>query len=100
MTIVVGTVVTLLFAAFVVWGHWVARPRHRRKGERKTRVVIVGGGFAGVFTARALEERLIERDDVEVLLVSRENYFVFQPMLPETISGTIGILDLGSPLRR
>jgi NADH dehydrogenase len=96
---VVGAVVTLLFAAFVVWSHWVARPPAPREG-RKTRVVIVGGGFAGVFTARALEERLIERDDVEVLVVSRENYFVFQPMLPEVISGSIGLLDTVSPLRR
>jgi NADH dehydrogenase len=100
MTIVIGAVISLLFAALVVWGHWVCRPRAPRASERKTRVVIVGGGFAGVFAARALEERLLERDDVEVLLVSRENYFVFQPMLPEIISGTIGILDLVSPLRR
>jgi NADH:ubiquinone reductase (H+-translocating) len=99
MTIVVGAVVSFLFAAFVVWGHWLARPRKRGDGK-KSRVVIVGGGFAGVFTASALEERLIGRDDVEVLLVSRENYFVFQPMLPEIISGSIGLLDTVSPLRR
>jgi NADH dehydrogenase len=100
MTIVVGALISLLFAGFVVWARWVSRPRRRPATDRKTRVVIVGGGFAGVFTARALEEQLLERDDVEVLLVSRENYFVFQPMLPEVISGSIGITDLVSPLRR
>jgi NADH dehydrogenase len=102
MTIVAGTLFALVFAAFVVWGHWIARPRQRPPGGKKTRVVIVGGGFAGVFTASALEERLADRPDheVEVLLVSRENYFVFQPMLPEVISGTIGLLDTVSPLRR
>jgi NADH dehydrogenase len=100
MTIVVGALISLLFAAFVVWARWVSRPRRRPATDRKTRVVIVGGGFAGVFTARALEEQLLERDDVEVLLVSRENYFVFQPMLPEIISGSIGLLDTVSPLRR
>jgi NADH dehydrogenase len=60
----------------------------------------VGGGFAGVGAARALEKRLGKRDDVEILLFARENYFVFQPMLPEVISGTIGLVDVVSPLRR
>jgi NADH dehydrogenase len=67
--------------------------------ERK-RIVILGGGFAGVYTGLALEKALRGRDDVEVVLVSQENYFVFQPMLPEVISGTIGLTDLVSPIRR
>src|SRR5450432_1740398 len=64
------------------------------------RIVIVGGGVYGVYAAQALE-RLLRRDDqVEILLFARENYFVFQPMLPEVISGTIGLTDVVSPLRR
>jgi len=64
------------------------------------RIVIVGGGFSGVYAAQALE-RLLRRDDqVEILLFARDNYFVFQPMLPEVISGTIGLTDVVSPLRR
>ena len=55
-------------------------------GDAK-RIVVVGGGFAGVYAAQALERRLRGRDDVEISLFSRENYFVFQPMLPEVISG-------------
>ena len=66
----------------------------------KKRIVIVGGGFAGVYAAQALERRLARRDDCEILLFSRDNYFVFQPMLPEVISGTIGLTDVVSPLRR
>jgi NADH dehydrogenase len=100
MTFIVGALVSLLFAAFVVWGHWVCRPRLRLPGQKRTRVVIVGGGFGGVFAGTELEAALFDRDDVEVLLVSRENYFVFQPMLPEVISGSIGLMDLVSPLRR
>ena len=38
--------------------------------------------------------------DVDVVLVSRENYLVFQPMLPEVISGSIGLTDVVSPIRR
>jgi NADH dehydrogenase len=64
------------------------------------RVVIVGGGFAGAYAAQALERTLRKRDDVEILLFCRENYTVFQPMLPEVISGTIGLTDVVAPLRR
>jgi NADH dehydrogenase len=67
---------------------------------RKPRVVILGGGFAGVYTALALEKAQRKRDDFEIVLVNRENYFVFQPMLPEVISGSIGLTDVVSPIRR
>jgi len=63
-------------------------------------VVVLGGGFAGVYTAMALERSPGRGQDFEVVLVNRENYFVFQPMLPEVISGTIGLTDVVSPLRR
>src|SRR5262245_58246507 len=68
--------------------------------RRRSRVVILGGGFAGVYTAMALEKAMGGAADLEVVLVNKENYFVFQPMLPEVISGTIGILDVVSPIRR
>ena len=66
----------------------------------RKQVVILGGGFAGVYTAQYLEKALGGRDDFEITLVNRENYFVFQPMLPEVISGSIGLLDTVSPIRR
>ena len=66
----------------------------------KQRVVILGGGFAGAYCAYYLHTLARKRGDIEVVLVNRENYFVFQPMLPEIISGSIGILDTVSPLRR
>ena len=51
------------------------------------RVLILGGGFAGVETARHLEKLTRRREDVEVWLVSRENFTVFTPLLPEVCSG-------------
>lgn len=66
--------------------------------EDKARIVIIGGGFGGVYAAMELEA--LQKNDYEVVLVSKENYFVFQPMLPEVISGTIGLTDVVSPLRR
>jgi len=67
--------------------------------ESKPRIVILGGGFAGVYTAMALERALGGRGDFEITLVNKENYFVFQPMLPEVISGSIGLTDVVSPIR-
>lgn len=64
------------------------------------RIVVLGGGFAGVYTAMHLTQLAKRRKDLEVVLVNRENYFVFQPLLPEIISGNIGILDTVSPLHR
>jgi NADH:ubiquinone reductase (H+-translocating) len=67
------------------------------------RILILGGGFGGVYTALTLERLLraeIRRGEVELGLVSRENYIVFQPMLPEVISGSIGVLDVITPIRR
>jgi len=68
--------------------------------QKRKRVVILGGGFGGVYTGKHLEKALGRRDDFEIVLVNKENYFVFQPMLPEVISGSIGLLDTVSPLRR
>jgi NADH dehydrogenase len=69
-------------------------------GRRRSRIVILGGGFAGIYTAMELEKLMDGRDDFEIVLINKENYFVFQPMLPEVISGTIGMLDVVSPIRR
>lgn len=65
-----------------------------------TKILILGGGFGGVYTAMALEKLLKKDAGVEIALVNKENYLVFQPMLPEVISGSIGILDTITPIRR
>ena len=70
---------------------------------RPTRILILGGGFGGVYTALNLEKTLkreLSRGEVEIALVSRDNYLTFQPMLPEVVSGSIGILDTITPIRR
>ncbi|HKZ81560.1 MAG TPA: FAD-dependent oxidoreductase [Pyrinomonadaceae bacterium] len=67
---------------------------------QRKRIVILGGGFGGVYTALYLEKALTRRDDFEIVLINKENYFVFQPMLAEIVSGNIGLLDTVSPIRR
>jgi NADH dehydrogenase len=63
------------------------------------RVLILGGGFAGVMTAQALERRLGRRTDVEVWLVSQDNFMLFTPLLPEVCSGVLEPRHVVSPLR-
>jgi len=65
----------------------------------KKKVLILGGGFAGMYTAKHLE-RLLQPEEAEISLVNLENYSVYQPMLPEVISGSIGLTDVVSPIRR
>jgi NADH dehydrogenase len=62
-------------------------------------VLILGGGFAGVYTARYLE-KLLRPTEAAITLINRENYWVYQPMLPEVISGSIGLTNVVSPIRR
>lgn len=63
----------------------------------KTRIVILGGGFGGIFTAKFL--RKYARDKVEIELINQTNYFVFQPLLPEVAGGAIAAVDAVAPLR-
>src|SRR5579863_5677966 len=65
----------------------------------KKEILVLGGGFAGVYTARCLE-RLLRPEEASITLVNRENYWVYQPMLPEVISGSIGLTNVVSPIRR
>ena len=67
--------------------------------KTRKRIVILGGGFGGVYTALNLEKALGRRDDYEILLISKENYFVFHPMLAEVVSGSVGMLDTVSSIR-
>ncbi len=67
--------------------------------EPKKRVVILGGGFAGAYTALHLEKRLGRRPDVEVILVAKENFILFTPMLHEVAGSDVAVTDIVQPLR-
>ncbi|MGZ5504716.1 MAG: NAD(P)/FAD-dependent oxidoreductase [Chthoniobacterales bacterium] len=67
---------------------------------KKTKVVIAGGGFAGLYAARYLDKRLARRPDIEVMLISRENFILFTPMLHEVAAGDLSPSDIVNPLRR
>ena len=64
------------------------------------KVLIVGGGFAGYNAAEKLCRLARGRDDVGVMLVSRENYFTFWPMLASVVGGDVQTRNVAQPLRR
>ena len=64
------------------------------------KVLVVGGGFAGYNAVAKLCRLSRERDDVGVMLISRENYFTFWPMLASVIGGDVETQNVAQPLRR
>jgi NADH dehydrogenase len=65
-----------------------------------TRIVILGGGFGGLYTALRLEKTLARDPDVEVTLVNRENFFLFTPMLHEVAASDLDITHIVNPYRK
>jgi NADH dehydrogenase len=66
----------------------------------KTKIVIAGGGFAGVYAAMYFDKTLARRGEADVVLISRENYILFTPMLHEVAAGDLQPSDIVNPLRR
>ena len=62
---------------------------------RRKRVVIIGGGFAGIAAARALK-----RADVEVLLIDRRNHHIFQPLLYQVATAVLSPSEIAAPIRQ
>src|SRR4029453_588904 len=67
---------------------------------KKTKIVIAGGGFAGLYAAKYFDKHLARRPDIEVTLISRENFILFTPMLHEVAAGDLSPGDIVNPLRR
>ena len=63
--------------------------------NQRHRVVIIGGGFGGLYAAKALGKA----DDVDVTIIDRRNFHLFQPLLYQVATGTVSPADISSPLR-
>jgi NADH:ubiquinone reductase (H+-translocating) len=67
--------------------------------EGKKKILILGGGFAGVECMRKLESYFMNDDNIEISLVSEDNFLLFTPMLPQVASGMIETRHVVIPIR-
>ncbi len=63
--------------------------------EHKTRILIIGGGFGGLWAAKALSNK-----PVEVILIDRKNHHVFQPLLYQVATAVLSPGEIAQPIRR
>jgi len=67
--------------------------------RNKKKIVILGGGFAGVECARQLESEFGNNSEIELVMVSEDNFLLFTPMLPQVASGMIETRHIVLPIR-
>jgi len=67
--------------------------------SKKKQIVVLGGGFGGITAARRLDRLCRHRTDVEITLVSRDNFFVLTPLLFEACSGRLELRHCAQPIR-
>jgi NADH dehydrogenase len=67
--------------------------------KNKKRIVVLGGGFAGLECTRRLESYFGNNPDIEIILVSEDNFLLFTPMLPQVASGMIETRHIIMPIR-
>src|ERR671921_679888 len=71
-----------------------------RYDEFENKVLVVGGGFGGFTAAKEICKRIRNREDVGVLLVAKDNFFTFWPMVAGIVSSDIDSRNVAQPLRR
>jgi NADH:quinone reductase (non-electrogenic) len=64
------------------------------------RIVILGGGFGGMYAAIELEKKLAGDPGVEITLVNKDNFFLFTPMLHEVAASDLDASNIVNPVRK
>jgi NADH dehydrogenase len=78
---------------------FLPRARHANAVRELTKVVIVGGGFAGVSAAKRLERHALRGAALDVTLISDSSFLLFTPMLAEVASGALEPSHISAPVR-
>ena len=68
--------------------------------SQNTRILILGGGFAGLHAAMRLDDTLARAPDVEITMINRDNFFLFTPMLHEVAASDLDLSNIVSPVRQ
>jgi NADH dehydrogenase len=71
----------------------------RTQSPAITRILLLGGGFAGIYSARHLEKLFAGRTDVQITLMSRDNFLLMTPLMFEVCSGTLEMTDCSISIR-
>lgn len=105
--IVSKKIYSLLFEAPIDTGIWQNRSSYNRvlyEGGTRTlsesiRILILGSGFAGIEALKSLQKAFHKDNTVEIVLVSKDNFLLFTPMLPEVATGMIETRHILTPVR-
>src|SRR5262244_2262334 len=68
--------------------------------DKPKHILILGGGFGGVYAALELEKNLARDPDIQITLINRENFFLFTPMLHEVAASDLDITHIVNPVRK
>jgi NADH dehydrogenase len=78
----------------------ISRPQEQTaaampSSAKRPRIVVVGGGFAGIAAAKALR-----RCDAEVIVIDRRNHHIFQPLLYQVATAVLAPSEVAAPIRQ
>jgi NADH dehydrogenase len=68
--------------------------------HQRHHILILGGGFGGLYTALQLEKTLARDPNVTITLVNRDNFFLFTPMLHEVAASDLDITHIVNPVHK
>src|SRR5690625_760095 len=77
----------------------MSAPSVAGRPRRTSRILILGGGYIGLYTALGLRKQM-GRDEVEIAIVDPRSYMTYQPFLPEAAAGSLEPRHVVAPLRR
>src|SRR5919109_4666895 len=68
--------------------------------DRPQQILILGGGFGGLYAALEFEKTLARDPNIDITLVNKENFFLFTPMLHEVAASDLDMTHIVNPIRK
>jgi NADH dehydrogenase FAD-containing subunit len=72
---------------------------HDNNVKKPVQIIILGSGFAGVEVLKKLQKEFRNNDSIVITMISKDNYLLFTPMLPEVATGTVETRHIIAPIR-